>query len=346
MSAPKVSVVIPVYNCEKYLQACIDSLLGQTLHDMEFLFVCDASPDNSLAILRENERRDARIRVIAFPENRGVSAARNAGVEAAQGEYIGFCDSDDWVEPQMYGALYDLAKEKDAQITFCRVYKDYERADGSVRRDDVPLGFETGMRFDHAAIRDTLVPAMLSKEKDSDELPLSGYTPRNLFAAPLAKAHAFRPDIRYAEDLLYIVECMLDADAAAALDVAYYHYRFHGGSVTKRYSPHVPDSHDKSNDALDALFGDLPSCRARMTVRRRKMAVTAVRNYCFPGSPYGFMERVRQVRAYMRREDVRAWFAPVRPFDFPPKLAVRLFLMKHRMALIMCLLFTYVFDRV
>ena len=273
MSMPKVSVVIPVYNCEKYLQACIDSLLGQTLKEMEFIFVCDASPDDSLAILRENEQRDARIRVIAFPENRGVSAARNAGVEAAVGEFIGFCDSDDWVEPQMYGALYDLAKEKDAQITFCRVYKDLERADGSVRSDNVPLGFETGARFDRAAIRDTLVPAMLSKERDSDELPLSGYTPRNLFFAPLAKAHAFRPEIRYAEDLLYIVECMLDADAAAALDVAYYHYRFHGGSVTKRYSPHVPRSYDMSNDALDALFGDLPAPRGHIAAGRAAAAV-------------------------------------------------------------------------
>ncbi|MBP3657002.1 MAG: glycosyltransferase [Clostridia bacterium] len=345
MSAPKVSVVIPVYRCEAYLQACIDSLLAQTLREMEFIFVNDASPDDSMSILRRNEALDARIRVIAFPENRGVSAARNAGIEAARGEYIGFCDSDDWVEPQMYERLYALAKEKDAQITFCRVFKDYEQG-GGVRSVNVPLGFDTGTRFDRAAIRDTLVPAMLSKETDSDELPLSGYTPRNLFAAPVAKAHAFRPDIRYAEDLLYIVECMLDCSAAAALDEAYYHYRFHAGSVTKRYSPHVPDSHDKSNDALDALFGDLPQCRARMIVRRRKMAVTAVRNLCLPGSPYGFMERVRRARAYMRREDVRAWFAPVRPLAFPPRLALRLLLMKRRMAMTMCALFTYVFDRV
>ena len=209
MSMPKVSVVIPVYNCEKYLQACIDSLLGQTLKEMEFIFVCDASPDDSLAIPRENEQRDARIRVIAFPENRGVSAARNAGVEAAVGEFIGFCDSDDWVEPQMYGALYDLAKEKDAQITFCCVYKDLERADGSVRSDNVPLGFETGARFDRAAIRDTLVPAMLSKERDSDELPLSGYTPRNLFRRSALRGLTFRRDIRYAEDLLFIIEAIL-----------------------------------------------------------------------------------------------------------------------------------------
>ena len=343
----RVSVIVPVYGCEAFLPDCIASLRAQTLSDIELIFVCDASPDGSLTILRQAEREDARIRVIAFEENRGVSAARNAGIEAAQGEYIGFCDGDDWVEPQMFERLYALAQEKQADAVFCRVFKDREDEKGVVtRRENVPLGFETGTRFDRAAIRETLIPAMLSRETDSDELPLSGYTPRNLFRASLAKGHRFREDIRYAEDLLYIVECMLHADAAAALDEALYHYRFHAGSVTKRYSPHVPDSYDRSNDALEALLGEYPECVRRMMIRRRKMAVTSVRNLCYPGTPYGFWERVRRARQYMKREDVRAWFAPVRPFRFNKALAARLFLMKHGMALTMCLLFSYVFDRV
>ena len=343
----RVSVIVPVYGCEAFLPDCIASLRAQTLRDLELIFVCDASPDGSLELLRQAEREDARIRVIAFEENRGVSAARNAGIEAARGEFIGFCDGDDWVEPQMFERLYALAQEKQADAVFCRVFKDREDEKGVVtRRENVPLGFETGTRFDRAAIRETLIPAMLSRETDSDELPLSGYTPRNLFRASLAKGRRFREDIRYAEDLLYIVECMLHADAAAALDEALYHYRFHAGSVTKRYSPHVPDSYDRSNDALEALLGEYPECVRRMMIRRRKMAVTSVRNLCYPGTPYGFWERVRRARQYMKREDVRAWFAPVRPFQFNKALAVRLFLMKHGMALTMCLLFSYVFDRV
>lgn len=343
----RVSVVVPVYGCEAFLPDCIASLRAQTLRDLELIFVCDASPDGSLELLRQAEREDARIRVIAFEENRGVSAARNAGIEAARGEFIGFCDGDDWVEPQMFERLYALAQEKQADAVFCRVFKDREDEKGVVtRRENVPLGFETGTRFDRAAIRETLIPAMLSRETDSDELPLSGYTPRNLFRASLAKGRRFREDIRYAEDLLYIVECMLHADAAAALDEALYHYRFHAGSVTKRYSPHVPDSYDRSNDALEALLGEYPECVRRMMIRRRKMAVTSVRNLCYPGTPYGFWERVRRARQYMKREDVRAWFAPVRPFRFNKALAARLFLMKHGMALTMCLLFSYVFDRV
>ena len=338
---PKVSVIVPVYNCEAFLPQCIDSLRRQTLQEIEMIFVCDASPDDSLSILRRYEAQDSRIHVIAFEQNRGVSAARNAGIELASGEYVIFCDSDDWVEPEMYARLYAMAAEYDADIAFCRVFKDYES-----RQENVPLGFATGTRFDENAIRETLIPAMLSKETDSDDLPLSGYTPRNLFRRDVLQKHRFREEIRYAEDLLFIIECMLDSRAAVALDEAYYHYRFHGGSVTKRYSAHVPGSHDLSNDAIEVLLKDNAECVRRMTVRRRKMAVTAVRNLCYPGTPYGFAARVREARRYMNRADVRRWFSDVNPFAFPPKLAMRLFLMKYRLALTMCFLFTYIFDRV
>ena len=338
---PKVSIIVPVYNCEKYLPECIASLRRQTLSDIEMIFVCDASPDDSLSILREAERTDARIRVIAFPENRGVSAARNAGLDAATGAYIGFCDSDDWIEPQMFEQLYSAAQEKDADISFCRVFKDHPN-----KQENVPLGFPTGTRFNRAAIRAALIPAMLARPNDSDELPLSGYTPRNLFKKETIGDIRFRPDIRYAEDLLFIVECMLRANAAVAVDEAYYHYRFHAGSVTKRYSAYVPSSHDLSNDAIEALVSAFPACRQRMVIRRRKMAVTAVRNYCLKGSPNGFFGRVKAVRAYMNREDVRSWYRDVKLSGLPKSLAVKLALNKYRLALASVLLYSYIFDRV
>ena len=337
----KVSVIIPVYNCEKYLPECIASLRAQTLEEIEMIFVCDASPDNSLSILQAAEAEDARIRVIAFPENRGVSAARNAGLDAAAGEYIGFCDSDDWIEPEMFERLYAAAKEQDADISFCRVFKDHPD-----RQENVPLGFPTGTRFNRAAIRAALIPAMLARPNDSDELPLSGYTPRNLFRSGTIGGIRFRPDIRYAEDLLFIVECMLCADAAVAVDEAYYHYRFHAGSVTKRYSAFVPESHDLSNDAIEALVKEFPACQKRMRIRRRKMAVTAVRNLCLPGSPYGFFGRVKAAKAYMNRGDVRGWYRDVKLSGLPKSLAVKLALVKYRMALVSVILYSYVFDRV
>ena len=116
---PKISVVIPVYNVEKYLQTCIDSLLAQTMEDIEFIFVNDASPDNSLEILRRNEQaHPERIRVIDSDINRMQGGARNLGIKAARAPYIGFVDSDDFVGPEMYRKLYDRMMETDADVVY------------------------------------------------------------------------------------------------------------------------------------------------------------------------------------------------------------------------------------
>lgn len=104
----KVSVVIPVYNVEDYLRRCVDSVLAQTLSDLEIILVDDGSPDQSPAICDEYAQADARIRVI-HKTNGGLASARNAGMRIAQGEYLFFLDSDDWLEPDGLAKLCDVA---------------------------------------------------------------------------------------------------------------------------------------------------------------------------------------------------------------------------------------------
>lgn len=111
---PKVSVIIPVYNTEKYLRKCLDSVCNQTLSDIEIICVNDCSPDNSLEILNEYAQKDNRIKVINFEENKGVSIARNTGIDSATGEFIGFVDADDFVDLDFYEKLYNKATETGA----------------------------------------------------------------------------------------------------------------------------------------------------------------------------------------------------------------------------------------
>ena len=110
----KVSIIIPIYNTERYLRKCLDSVCGQTLQDTEIICVNDCSPDNSLSILEEYSRNDNRIKVINFAKNKGVSVARNAGIKAASGEYIGFVDSDDFIDLDFYEKLYNKAVKTNA----------------------------------------------------------------------------------------------------------------------------------------------------------------------------------------------------------------------------------------
>jgi glycosyltransferase involved in cell wall biosynthesis len=101
-----VSVVIPIFNMAQYLRCCLDSVCGQTLRDIEIICVNDASPDNALEIIHEYMRQDDRVTLIDFPENQGTSKARNAGMQAARGEYLAFVDSDDTVDLDFLHLLY------------------------------------------------------------------------------------------------------------------------------------------------------------------------------------------------------------------------------------------------
>ena len=111
---PKVSVIIPVYNTEKYLRRCFDSVVNQTLSDIEIICINDCSTDNSLEILQEYASKDKRIKLIDFKVNKGAAIARNIGIDAATGEYIGFVDSDDFVDLDFYEKLYKKAAETGA----------------------------------------------------------------------------------------------------------------------------------------------------------------------------------------------------------------------------------------
>lgn len=120
---PKISIIVPVYKAEAFLEDCIDSILSQTFSDFELFLVDDGSPDNCGAICEEYAARDGRIRVI-HQENRGQAAARNHALTLAEGEWVCFVDSDDLIHPQMVQLLYDAAMEAGAGISMCGMLED------------------------------------------------------------------------------------------------------------------------------------------------------------------------------------------------------------------------------
>lgn len=121
----KVSIIIPVYNAEKHLKKCIQSVLTQTEKDIEVILIDDGSKDESLHICQLYEKQDNRLRVI-HQENSGVSAARNKGITLAKGEYIGFVDADDWIDCEMYRLMLGEAKKTDADVVMCDARTVYE----------------------------------------------------------------------------------------------------------------------------------------------------------------------------------------------------------------------------
>lgn len=118
----KVSVIVPVYNVKKYLAKCLDSIIAQTLKDIEIICVNDGSTDGSDKVLEEYKKKDARIQVVNR-KNGGLSAARNTGMPYAKGKYIGFVDSDDYIEPTMYELMYYNAEHFQSQLVICAAHK-------------------------------------------------------------------------------------------------------------------------------------------------------------------------------------------------------------------------------
>ena len=134
---PIISVIIPVYNSEKYLRKCLDSVINQTLKDLEIICVNDGSTDQSLEILNEYINVDNRITVIN-QDNLGAGAARNKGLEVAKGEYIHFLDADDWLEPNAYELVYHHVKKSDTIIDICMfLYKKYDNETGAINYVDL-----------------------------------------------------------------------------------------------------------------------------------------------------------------------------------------------------------------
>jgi len=120
----KISVIIPVYNVEIYIEKCINSLINQTLKEIEFIFVNDGTPDNSVDIIKEYQKKDKRIKLLE-KTNGGQASARNLGLKSAKGEYIAFLDSDDYVKNDTYEKMYKRAKKEDLDIVICNYFLTY-----------------------------------------------------------------------------------------------------------------------------------------------------------------------------------------------------------------------------
>ena len=216
----KVSVILPVYGVADYIEACTKSLLAQTLEDVEFLFVDDHGPDDSIAILQrtiEGHPRANQFRVLTPEHNLGAGMARNFGIPEAKGEYISFIDPDDTVEPDMLEVLYNKAKATNADICCCYMQKCF------------PNGSTGDMLMNPHVPEGTLT-------HDSRAFVLTHYV--SLFASMIYRREmVVANDIRFPEDRAaddsYFVSCVwMKAASVAYVDRPLYHYLIRPGSVT------------------------------------------------------------------------------------------------------------------
>lgn len=253
-----VTVIVPIYNVEKYIERCADSLFKQTLEQIEFIFVDDCSQDNSVQVLNEvHGNFPNRLYIVIRNENNmGVSYSRSLGISRAKGEYLAFCDSDDWVEPDMYNQMYNAAKKRNADILTC----------GFVEHRDEKFFFHAPKReFDaHDLLFDFncfggLYGSLCNKLIRKDFLISND---KHLWSG-----------ISMWEDSCFLVPLRLKSKSSYFLNKCFYHYNVNVGSVTTNYSlKKVQDSIIAVKRLEDFFLEEGFYSESRVLIRNLKIA--------------------------------------------------------------------------
>lgn len=222
-STNKVSIVIPVFNTAEYLPECIDSIRRQTLKDIEIICVDDGSTDDCLDILEAYAAEDERIRVI-HKDNGGPASARKAGIRAAGGQYIGFVDSDDWIEENMYELLYQKAVEHQSDMVTCGFFLEGNYT--TMHMDTVPPGL-----YDGEDMKELREKAIYNLEEKSSGLKAS--LCYKLFRKELICEAQYKvPDeITMADDKMCLLTALLECNSVYVCHKALYHYRIRANSI-------------------------------------------------------------------------------------------------------------------
>lgn len=323
----KISVVVPVYNAEKYLRKTVDALVFQTYGNIEIILVDDGSTDNSYAICEEVARDNDLITCYTIP-NGGPSGARNFGISKATGEYVGFCDSDDLPAPNMYEELVRYMENADADISLCDIYSE---------RDSRAFGFpwSDGTVFDGNTVVSELMAKMIGNASDNErDVPVWGSSVRCLFKRELIEREGveFPTDIHFAEDLVFVLRYLSNAKRAVICDKPLYFYTDNGASIMNSFYSYKKNMLSARlslvghiEEIIDKLGAD--ELKARLTVTERCYYQECVGNAC-RATDRRKTEIKREIREIVNADRVRAAFSAFDAADIKTK--IKYLLMKYR----------------
>lgn len=214
---PKLSIIVPIYNVEPYIRRCLDSIHAQTFKDYEAILVNDGSTDKCGLIIDEYAQKDARI-ITIHQQNKGVSAARNAGLRIAKGQYIGFVDPDDWIEPEMYARLIQSIETNNCEIASCSWTETDSRGNESVHFTKLATQVMDGIEY----------------TKHLFDMPpsISGSACSKLFLRDIIQS-GFSQKHTICEDNYFVAQCCINCKRAVYLDEPLYHVFLRNNSATR-----------------------------------------------------------------------------------------------------------------
>jgi glycosyltransferase involved in cell wall biosynthesis len=240
INGPLINIIVPVYNVEKYLARCINSLIGQTYKNIGIILINDGSTDGSTEICDKYALLDHRIKVI-HKKNEGVSTARNVGIDESSGEYVGFVDSDDWVEPDMYEKLYNLIIEFNSDISICDYYLERESCNSAKSVVEYNVRIYEGDWPEAFLYQKMGVSSVWNK----------------LFKKDVIKKEF--QSLAMSEDALFLLQNFLNAKKIASTNQKLYHYLQRNGSARiSSFRPSQLDSLKCADEVYNIVKDKLP----------------------------------------------------------------------------------------
>ncbi len=258
---PKVSIIVPCYGVEKYIDRCMESLVNQTLRDIEIILVDDVSPDRVPEMCDEWAKKDNRIKVIHKEKNGGLGFARNTGLDAATGEYVAFVDSDDYVDVQMYETLFAIAKDANCDTVFC-----------GVNIENQPGLWEKHIEVDKICVLDkseawTYAKDMIAclpgiKKERLHEMSV-WHSIYNLSIIRDNQLTFLSERDVASEDIPFQIDFFRHVNRMAVVPFAFYYYCFNGASLTTTFKKEKHSRFAHLRDVLIDKMGDDPEAAVR-----------------------------------------------------------------------------------
>ncbi len=304
---PTVSIIVPVYKAELLLRTCVDSALSQSNGDLEVILIDDGSPDRSGEICDEYAAKDPRVRVI-HQKNGGVSVARNAGIGIAQGKYLLFLDSDDFIDPDFCKKMVGALKAYDADIAGCSNWDHFP--DGSKVQIDyfLPEG-----AYEKSEIMDKVVRPML-KDRTSEKA-LNGFVWRYLFSRSVIVENGISFLGAYLEDEMFLLEYLCCSNKLVSVREHLYHYLQNPASVTKRYLKSYEETFLRFFESKRALVQrfDIKGIDGWENSTLWAGLLIAIGNEYAPGNEISSSQKRKNIIALCKKEPFKSAIASGKP---------------------------------
>ena len=321
---PKVSIVVPIYNVEKYLEQCIDSIINQTLKDIEIILVDDGSPDNCPQMCDEYAKKDSRIKVV-HKKNGGLSSARNAGIEVATGDYIGFVDSDDYIELDMYEKMYNIAIENNVDFVMSDYYRVSE--EGKIL---ATLDIDAGI-YDKNKIKKDIFPTLIMGDDINYGSLLSVcycLYKRNLF---IKNNLMFDEEVKYSEDNLFSSIIGYKSESFYYMKGNYlYNYRYNPNSISSTYKPDAWLVYLNMNNKLKDLFLNVEDYdfRNQLYAHIIYYAFNCINHV--GNSDKSFSYKYKEIKRILNTKELKDGFKNFKARNISTKLKISMWMLKHK----------------